>query len=449
MRAPEETQRYTAAASRAALELYRTRLVSAEEAVRVVQSHDRVWISAGQSVSLILSALTARAFELEDVEVKWLPSADYGWGGDAFEGHLRSNVVFASVFSRDDVNRGAADYTPWFVYGGHKALEDGREDARPIDVALVSVTPPNEWGYVCLGHSLWDSRDTARLAKTVIAEVHDELPRTYGDSWLHVSEIDLFVDHDGPPPERAWRTPQPDPWDAAIAEHVASLVRDGDTLQLGTGSTTGYIPVSGALDGKRDLGYFAELTVPGTVELVQKGVITGARMATHPGKFVTTTAGNSTDDLAFINGNPMFEFYSPAYIHHPGAIARNDNLVAVNNAITIDLTGQIGAANIGARVWSGTGGHLSYAMGAYLSHGGRYICVLPSTAVGGTRSRVVPQLEQGQIVTVPRDLADYVVSEFGIARLLGKTQRERARELIAIAHPDFRADLEREAERLL
>lgn len=434
---------WTAQARQAAADHYRSRLVPADQAVAAIRSGDFVSVPVGQRVMHTLTALTGRAHELEHVEVRWLPMSDFGWGSEAFEGHIRSNVIFGSLFSREDVNSGRADFSPWWVYGANKALMDERPDARPLDVCLVSTTPPNEWGYVCLGSSLWDARDQLRLAKTVIAEVSDYIPRTFGDTWVHVTDIDWFVENPDPPPDRSWAWPQADPWDHPIAEYVASLVRDGDTVQFGTGSTSGYIPRSGVLDDKQDLGYFAELTVPGTIELVKKGVITSKRMATHPGKFITTTAGNGPEDTAFINGNPMFEFYSPMYVHHPGAIGKNDNMVAINNAITIDLTGQIGASTIGPRSWSGTGGHLSYAMGAYLSRGGRYICVLPSTAAGGTVSRIVPDLATGQIVTVPRDLADYVVTEYGIARLLGRTERERARELIAIAHPDFRAELTR------
>jgi 4-hydroxybutyrate CoA-transferase len=440
--APSWAQRVTEGSA----DLYQQRLVTAEEAVTHVQSGNMVWVPVGQRVGLLLSALTARALDLENVEVKWLPSADFGWSSEIFEGHIRSNVLFGTPAVRGALEDGQADYSPWWVFGGNKALEDQRPDAQAIDVALICVTPPNKSGYVCLGTSLWDAQETARLARTVIAAVNPTIPQTFGDTWLHVSEIDYFVESNDPPPENRWGQVPPDPWDHTIAEYVTSLVNDRDTLQFGTGSTTGYIPASGLLDQKRDLGYFAELTVFGTVELVQKGVITSRYMTTHPGKFITTTAGNSAEDIEFINGNPMFEFYAPSYVHHPGSIGANDNMVAINNAITIDLTGQIGAGQIGRRTWSGTGGHLSYAMGAFLSKGGRYICVLPSTAMSGTKSRIAPVLEEGQIVTVPRDLADIVVSEYGIAKLLGKSERQRAEELIAIAHPDFRGELRDEAQ---
>jgi 4-hydroxybutyrate CoA-transferase len=428
-------------------ELYARRRVGPEEAVALVKSGDRIYIPVGQRVGILIAALLGRAHELEDVEVKCLPTADYGWYDDAFRGHISVNVVFATLFSRAAVNRQQAEFTPWWVWGGHKALDEGRPEARPVDVVLISVTPPNRWGYCCLGNSLWDAKTTARRAKKVVAVVSEAIPHTYGDTWLHVSEIDAFVEHTEPPPEARWAYPEPDPWDRPIAEYVASLVKDRDTIQIGTGSTTGNIPRLGVLDGKHDLGYFGELTVPGTVELVQKGVITSRYLESHPGKFVTTTAGNSVEDLDFIDNNPTFEFYAVEYVHDPRVIGRHDNLVAINNALTVDLTGQIGAASIGPQIYSGTGGHLAYAMGAFLSRGGRYICVLPSTAVGGTVSRIVPQFAPGQIVTVPRDLADIVVTEYGIARLLNKTERERANELIAVAHPDFRAELRRAAER--
>jgi 4-hydroxybutyrate CoA-transferase len=429
-------------------EAYRRRVVTAEEAVSHIAPGDNVWISVGQPVGVLVAALLG---SLEPgaapIDVTWLITEDVSWYTGDFVDQIRLKVPFASIFSREIVNDFRADFLPWWVYGGHKAREEGRPGCRPIDVALIGVSPPNRWGYCFLGATLWDAKSTALKAKIVLAVVDENIPQTFGDTFLHVSEIDCFVEHTRPRPEMNWAYPLPDPWDEAIAHNVASLIKDGDTIQLGTGSTTGNIPRLGVLDEKHDLGYFGELTVPGTVDLVKKGVITSRRMDTHPGKFLTTTAGNSPADIDFIGENPMFEFYGPEYMHHPGIIGRNDNLVAVNNAVSVDLTGQIAAGQIGTRVWSGTGGQLSYAMGAYLSRGGRSITVLPSTARAGTVSRIVSQLDRGQVVTVPRDLADIVVSEFGVAHLLNKTQRQRAEELIAIAHPDFRAGLRKEAAR--
>jgi 4-hydroxybutyrate CoA-transferase len=429
-------------------EHYQRRLVPADEAAVQIKSGDRIWISPQQYVSLLLTALVARSDELRDVEIRALVMGEFGWYDQSFRGHIEINTYFASLFSREAVNERQASFTPWMVWGAHKALDEGRSGARPIDVALVSVTPPNEHGYCCFGPHMWDAKTTAARAKTVIAAVNEHLPRTFGDTWVHCSEIDWFVEDPTPLPDYSRVYPPPEPWDGSIAELVGTLVRDGDTVQIGTGSTTGNLVRLGAFEGRQNLGYFAELTVPGLVDLARHGVITSRYLNLHPGKFVTSTAGNGSDDLAFIADNPMFEFYSTEYMHDPRVIGRIDNLVAINNALTIDLTGQIGAGNIGARTWSGTGGHLSYAMGAFLSKGGRYICILPSTAVGGTMSRVVSAFEPGQVVTVPRDLADYVVTEYGIAQLLNKTERERADELIAIAHPDFRAELRRAAERL-
>jgi 4-hydroxybutyrate CoA-transferase len=429
-------------------EWYARRLVPADEAMAHVKSGDRVWISPQQYVSLLLAVLLGRAEELHDVEIRTLVSGDYGWYDEAFQGRISVNTYFTSMFSREAVNSQRASFTPWMVWGAHKALDQGREGARPIDVALVSVTPPNEQGYVCYGPHIWDAKTTAARARTVIAAVNEHLPRTFGDTWAHVSEIDWFVEDPTPLPDHSAAYPPPEPWDQAIADYVGSLLRDGDTVQVGTGSTTGNLARLGAFDGKRDLGYFAELTVPGLVDLARQGVITSRHLNLHPGKFVTSTAGNSAADRAFIADNPMFEFYSTEYMHDPRVIGRIPNLVAINNALTIDLTGQIGAGNLGYRSYSGTGGHLSYALGAFLSEHGRYICVLPSTAVGGTVSRIVSAFEPGQVVTVPRDLADYVITEHGIASLLNKTERERADELIAVAHPDFRADLRRAAEKL-
>lgn len=431
-------------------EHYRRRLVGAEDAVSGIKSGDLIWVSVGQQVGLLVSALLGRVDDLEGVQVKIAaPLQDYGWFSEAFRGRIDVNITYSTIFSRAAIAAGMAEYTVGGFLGTHKAVDDGRTDARPIDATFISVTPPNHAGYCCLGNALWDAKTCARRATTVIAEVNDNIIRTYGDSWIHVSEIDWFVENTQPPPERNYPMPPEDPWDRPIAELVASLVNDGDTLQIGTGTTVNGIARFGVLDDKRDLGFFSELTIPGLVDLVKKGVITSKYVVTNPHKFVTTTAGNSAEDLEYINDNPFFEFHPIEYVHDPRVIAQNDNFVAINNAVTVDLTGQIGAGSIGTRIQSGTGGHFSFAYGAFLSKGGRYICVLPSTAKGGTKSRIVPWFEPpGQFVTVSRDFADIVVTEYGVARLLNKTHRQRIDELIAVAHPDFRADLRNDAQRI-
>lgn len=432
-------------------ERYHGRLVGAEEAVSHVKSGQQIWITVGQQVSLLVSALLGRADGLRDVEVKIAaPLQDYPWFSEAFRGQVNVNVTYATPFAREAVNAGWADYSPGGFLNTHKALDDGRPDARAMDITFVSVTPPNHAGYCCLGNAVWDAKTCISRAGLTIAEVNQNIIRTHGDSWVHVSEIDWFVENTEPRPERNQQLPPPEPWDRPIAELAASLVRDGDTIQIGTGSTSNGIAQFGVLDDKHDLGAFTELTIPGMVDLVQRGVVTGRRMTSHPGKFVCTTAGNSEADLEFIQDNPMFSFQPIEYVHDPRNIAANDNFVAINNAMAIDITGQICAMSVGTRVRSGNGGHLSFAYGAFLSHGGRYVCVLPATASGGTVSRVVPWFEPpGNFVSVPRDVADIVVTEYGIARLLNKTQRQRVDELIAIAHPDFRGELRRQAAKVI
>ena len=423
---------------------YEQRLVSADEAVTHVRPGDHVWVSAGQRVDPLLAALVGAGTPAE-VTIMVAPTLDW-YVGDVTE-QLRVNILFGSTASREALNDFRADYVPWWVWGAHKAREEGRPGARSLDVAFIRVSPPNANGYCCFGSTLWDVKTTARDARTVIALVGDGVPRTFGDSWIHASEIDCFVPAEE---DRFLFPPAPEPDDTvrAIAAHVSSLIHDGDTIQFGTGSTTAGVVAAGALDDKNDLGYFGELTVVGTVALAKAGVINGRRMTTHRGKFVTTTAGNTSEDLEFIDGNPMFEFYGVEYVHHPATIARNDNMVAVNNALSVDLTGQIAAGQIGTKIWSSTGGQLTFAMGAYLSRGGRSVTLLPATAGGGTTSRVVACHPEGQAVSVPRELADIVVTEYGVAELMNKSLRERAEALIAVAHPDVRPELRRQASRL-
>ena len=280
-------------------------------------------------------------------------------------------------------------------------------------------------------------------------EISSGIPRTCGDSWIHVSQLDAIVEGDSP----RLAAPDPDPADFAevdrrIAEQVKSLVKDGDTLQLGLGTHTGALPLLGAFDDANDLGYFGELTVPGTVDLVRRGVITCRHAELHPGQFVSSYVGNSPEDLEFIEDNPFFQLRSYEYTNDPTVIARHQKMLAINGALMVDLSGQIAVYAIGPMVYSGTGGQLAFHLGAFLSKKGRAVTALPSTARGDSISTIVPQFEKGQIVSIPRELADTIVTEQGVARLLGKSVRERAEELIAVAHPDHRDWLRDEARRL-
>jgi 4-hydroxybutyrate CoA-transferase len=326
---------------------------------------------------------------------------------------------------------------------------------EPVDVLLIYLSTPDEHGYCSFGASLWDKKKAVREAKLVLAETSPDLIRTYGDNYIHVSEIDYFVQH-----TRTGRTPgtteilgrkTAGPGEVAktIAEYTTSIIRDGDTIEVGVGGMAEWLLQVGVLENKNDLGVHSENLPRGMASLVMKGVITGKCKTLNPGKVVSTACGGGTrEEMEFINMNPVFELHGSDYVLDPRVIAAHDNMVAVNAALTVDLTGQIAAESIGPMMISGTGGQLAFAIGAALSRGGRNITVLPSTGQDGKLSRIVPQLDRGTVTTVPRTLADNVVTEHGIARLKGKTQRQRARELINVAHPCFRSELGKESRRL-
>ena len=428
---------------------YARKLCSPEEAAAQFKSGDHLWMPPGHASLPILEALAARKDELEGVEVRAVIVPDAGW---FTEEHMRAFKLapqFGTLFDRDAVNSGVADYHPYWLVGGHKAWQSGRgeDEAWPVDVHMIRVSPPNESGFVSLGPSVWDGVTTAKIARKVIAEVNENVVQTFGDSWLHVSEIDHFVPAASPIVVNLEHPPANEV-DRGIAHHVSELVRDGDTIQVGVGSHTGALPRLGAFDGKENLSYFAELTVEGLVPLVERGVITGKYSQTHPDKFVATVLGNTPEEHQTVHQNPAFEAYSLEHLLDPREIAKNENIVAINGALTIDLSGQIGVHTIGPRVYAGVGGHLAFALGAFLAPKGRYVAVIPSTSRDGTVSTILPQFVEGQIVTVPRDIADTVVTEHGIAKLLGKTVRQRAEELISVAHPDFRAELRKASEKL-
>lgn len=424
---------------------YDSRLMGAEAAVSLVRSSEHIWIPPGHGAPVILAALVARAAELSDVEIRGLGVPEVGlFSADAAQA-FRYQDQFGNAFSRPALDAKVIDYHPYWLVGGHKALDAGRDDAWPVDNILITTSEPDSAGFVSVGCSVWDSITTARRAKRVIAAVNPNTRHTYGDTVLHVSEIDAFVPDDRPlaPPAVEY-----DPIDEAIADHVNELVSDGDTVQIGVGSHTAGMVHFGLFQGKQELSYFGELTVRGLVPMVEQGVFTGRTSRLHPGKFVATVIGNTAEERDVVYGNRAFELYGIEYLADPRNIARNEQLVAINGALTVDLTGQIGAYTIGPRIYAGMGGHLAFALGAFLAPRGRYVSVLPSTAMNGTVSTIAAQFEPGQVVSVPREIADTVVTEHGVARLLGKSVRQRADELISVAHPDFRGELRRAADQL-
>ncbi len=430
---------------------YGKKLVTAEEAVAVVESGDRVAFpldSMGGPI-VLAEALAARLGELKGVELEvCTPPMDFGWFQPGWEESFKIDVQgYLSPAVRPMMDERRADFTPRLYSLWGKAHDEGRPGIRQVDVLMTVVSPPNEHGYCSFGADIWSKKWYLKNARKVLVEVDMNWIRTYGDNSVHVSEIDYFVEYTRQP--REFVLPEPEEYMKGIGYYVATLVRDGDTFGIGAGRIGRTLCPQGFLNDKHDLGYYAENLVPGIVQLVKDGVVTGGRKTFHPGKVVCNNFGAvSPEELAFVADNPMFELYPQDYVVNIRNVAANDNMVAINSALSVDLTGQIASESIGPRMYTGSGGQPSMAIGAMLSKGGRSVTMLRSTAADGKISRIVPFLTPGAIVTVPRNFADYIVTEYGIASLHGRTQRERAQELIAIAHPDFRAELKKQARKL-
>ena len=432
-------------------EEYKRKLISAEQAANMVKSGDRLVFAAGREAFSIGLAVAARKDELKNISV-YAPSPgyDFGWYDPGWQDSFDVAIGLPTITCQDAVDARLVDV----AIGTLIPFEEG-PDAPKADVLLTEVSPPDEHGFCSFGASLWNKHKQVHEAKVTIAEVNNNLIRTYGDNYIHFSEIDYFVEHvsQGGAPGMGTlggRTPkEPEPYQKKITQNVASLIRDGDTIQIGIGRTTEPLVKLGIFSGRRDLGWHSEATPPGVISLVREGVINGSRKTLHPGKVVITSIGGSSrEEMEWVNMNPLFMLVDVAYLEDIRVIAAHDNFVAINNALMIDLSGQIGAETLGTRIMSQAGGQIPFVFGATLSKGGRAITCLPSTAQGGKVSRIVPTLPQGTVVTIQRNLADLIVTEYGVARLKGKTLRQRAQELINIAHPDFREELKREAARL-
>jgi 4-hydroxybutyrate CoA-transferase len=422
---------------------YQSRIVTADEAVQHIKSGDRIFLTGNCSVpQMTLAALVKYAPNLQNVEIcqaLTIGPADYV--DPSMEGHLRVNTMFISANVRNAVNQGRADFTPVLLSEFPLLF---RKKILPIDVALIHISPPDEHGFCSLGVEVGLTKSAAESAKTIIAEVNQQMPRTLGDSFIHVSKLDCIVPVDYPLPELAMGNDGPSEVVEAIAGHIAELIPDGATMQLGIGA----IPdaVLKFLFEKKDLGIHTELFSDGIIDLVEAGVLTNARKTLHPGKIIAGFIIGTKRLYNWVDDNPLIELHPTEHVNDPFVIAQNDRMVAINSAIEVDLSGQVCADSIGPKLYSGVGGQLDFIYGASRSKEGVPIIALPSTAKNF--SRIVGMLKQGAGVVTTRNHVRYIVTEHGIADLYGKTIRQRTQALINIAHPDFRDELTYQAREL-
>jgi len=427
---------------------YESRLVSPEQAVRCIQSGDRVYLTGNCSVpQLLMAALVNYAPELMDVEIcQSLTVTDCDYTAPELAGHLKVNTLFISGNVRKAVQEGRADFTP--VLLSELPLLFKRK-ILPLDVAMVHLSPPDEQGFCSFGIEAGLTKTAAESARIIIAEVNKQMPRTNGDTVIHVSTIHKIVATDYPMAELCFGADAPAEETEKIARFIADIIPDGATMQMGIGAIPDAV-LKYLLD-KKDLGVHSELFSDGVIDLVEAGVLTGARKTLHPDKIVAGFIIGSQRLYNWVDHNPLIELHRTEYVNNPFVIAQNARMVAINSAIEIDLTGQVCADSIGPKFYSGVGGQMDFVYGASLSEGGLPIIALPSTTTlrdGNLVSRIVPMLKPGAGVITTRNHVHYVATEFGIVDLYGKTIRQRAHLLISIAAPEFRKDLEKEAGKL-
>jgi len=415
---------------------YRAKLRTAEEAVALIWSGETVYIHPGCATpEVLVRAMVERSRELENVEVihlKTLGSANYSL--PEYEGAFRATALFIGENVRQAVHDGRADYMPIFLHEIEALFESGR---KPLDTVLIHTSPPDRNGFLSLGVGIDCTLTATQHARRVIAEVNPQMPRTHGQSFIHISRVDALVEVNHPLPELHQEVASD--VQLRVAANVASLVPNGATLQLGIGAVPD--AVLSCLKHHRDLGLHTEMFSDGVIGLIESGVMNGAAKTLRPGKLVAGFCLGTRRLFEFIDDNAHFEFHPIKYVNDPFIVSRNDRMVAINSAIQIDLTGQVCADSIGTRPYSGFGGQVDFIRGAAHSKGGLPIIALPSTARGGAVSRIAPMLDPGAGVVTSRADVHWVVTEHGVADLHGKTIRERAEALIGIADPQFRNDL--------
>ena len=429
-------------------EIYASRVTTADDAIKAVNSGDRVFLTGNVCTpTILLSALVKRAPEVHDVEVcQVLVIAPSEYVSPAMEGHIRVNSMFISPNVRQAVNEGRADFTPVMLSEFPLLFKDGH---LPLDVALLNVSLPDENGFCSLGGEAGLCMTAAESARTVVAQVNSRMPRTLGDTFMHVSRLHHIVEVDSPLAERHMAEEGDPETVELIASHISTLIPDGATMQLGIGS----IPdaVLKHLFSKKDLGIHSELISDGVIDLVEAGILNCSRKTLHPGKIVCGFLLGTKRLYDWAHNNPIIEQHRTEYVNDPFVIAQNDRMVSINAAIEVDLTGQVCADSIGPRMYSAVGGQLDFTYGASRSKGGVAVITMPSTSTlrdGTLVSKVVPMLKEGAGVVTSRNHVRYVVTEYGVADLYGRSVRQRAQALINIAHPRFRDEIAEKAREL-
>jgi len=479
-------------------EAYKRKLVSTEEAAKAIKSGDNIFIASAY-YGQVVHAIAARHEELRGVNVEYqAPLFDPGWLSPGMEESFNIIVrIYLGDLARPIHDEGRLSFLPYTNGTWFKPYRDNRPVKREVDVFVVEVSSPDENGFMSFGHHVWERRNYADHAKLVIAEIDEHIIRSHGDTQLHVSQVDYLTDITSPPateeeielivdripPEKRDRAREvarmvnptrikniipmldeieekrlnlvfglddPDDVSKAIANNLRPLLNDRDTIQIGIGKPSKFVIDLGTFDHLKDLSIFTEMGAPGMGFLVKRGIATGRYASLHPGKAVMASLGAMRlAEIRWVHDNPLIEQYSSDYVVNIANIVKHKNMVAINNAVQIDLTGQITCeSQFGPRLINGPGGQIEFHIGAFSAPGGKAVSLLPSTWSEGGVSNIVPYMEQGTLVSVPRVFADYVVTEYGVAQLAGKTHRERAEELIRVAHPDFRDELEKAAREI-
>lgn len=423
--------------------IYRRKITDVDTALTVIESGNRVYLAGGAGVpKQLIQGLTRRADTLRNVELTHiLTFAEAPYAQPGYQESFRVNALFIGENVRQAVHDGRADFTPVFLSEIPGLFRGG---LLPIDVVLISLSPPDEHGFCSFGVEVGTTKPAAEAAQVIIAEVNRQMPRTLGDCFIHVSRLNHIVEVDYPLPE----APQGGSSERhlQVGQHIAEMIPDGATLQMGIGNIPDAVLKN--LGNHKDLGVHTELFSDGVIDMVEAGVITCARKTFHPGKIISGFLFGSQRLYNFAHNNPIIELHPTDYVNDPFNIAQNDKMVAINSALQVDLTGQVCADSIGPRIYSGVGGQVDFIRGAARSKGGLPIIAFLSTAKSDSLSRIVPMLNTGAGVVTTRNDVHYVVTEYGVASLYGKTVRQRAQELINIAHPKFREELRAAAREL-